>query len=123
MFRTTRWTRAADMRHYAPMRKALLLGAALACIGFGSLIARLPSTPTWTLLQIKLALDRRDTARLRDLVDLAAVAAHALSDLDSSKDAPGGRSGPTLGEIAGTVLSGGKLVTVFNDPDHPLRIG
>jgi hypothetical protein len=101
------------------MRKAFLLAAAVACVGLGFQLARLPSTPTWTLWQIKQALDHRDTARLRDLVDLPAVAAHALSDLDASRE--GG--GPTLGEIAGTVLGGGKLVTVFNDPDHPLRIG
>lgn len=107
------------------MRRAFLpgmiVGAALA-LALGYAIAILPTTPTWALWQIKRALDENDLNGLRQMVDFPAVAGHAVSELghsESRDDAPG----LDLKQIGLALLSGGKLLTVFNDPDHPVRLG
>ena len=55
------------------------------------------------------------------LIDIPAVAGRALNDLAGG----GGAKGPSfdLKDAALSLLSGGKVLTVFNDPDKPLRLG
>lgn len=103
------------------MRGGFVLGVAtgaLACIGVGLGLAFLPATPTWTLWQLARALDRNDVAALTQLVDLPTVAMHALDDLTRE---PGEGSVP-LERLAGAILSGRKVTTVFDDPENPLEV-
>ena len=107
------------------MRRAFLPGVivgALLATALGYAIAVLPTTPTWALWQIKRALDESDLNRLRQMVDFPAVAGRAVAELghsDPGDDSPG----LDLKQIGLSLLSGGKLLTVFNDPDHPIRLG
>ena len=98
----------------------VILGGALA-IGLGLGIAILPTTPTWALWDIKRALDRNDVAALRARVDLTAVTLRAVSEFGSG-DGDGGAAGIDLKQIGSTLLGGGKVLTVFNDPERPLRL-
>lgn len=104
------------------MRRAFLPGmvaGALLAATIGYLAAFLPASPTWALWEIKQAVDRRDLDALQEMVDLPAVAARAIGDL------AGGGSEPAidLGSIGLSLLGGGRVLTVFNDPDKPLRLG
>lgn len=122
------------------MRRGFVVGAlsgALLALGLGAAIALVPTTPTWALWQIKSALDRNDLPALRGMVDFPALAARALAELadggETRGPAGGGKAGGTGGpasepgldlrEAAFALLSGGKLLTVFNDPDRPLKLG
>lgn len=102
------------------MRRGFVLGVAagaLLSLALGASIAILPTTPTWTLLRIKLALDDRDVDALTEMVDFPAVTRRAIDELGE-----GGTGGLDLGQAAMALLSGGKITTAFNDPEHPLRL-
>ncbi|MBU6280718.1 DUF2939 domain-containing protein [bacterium] len=96
-----------------------VVAGALAAGLAGFLVAVLPATPTWALWEVKRAVDRNDVKALQEMVDVPAVAGRALNDL------AGGGTGPSfdLKDAALSLLSGGKVLTVFNDPDKPLRLG
>jgi len=101
------------------MRRGFVVGAVaggLVSIAIGLTVALLPTTPTWALWRIKSALDRRDVGELTEMVDFAAVTQRALTELDDASN------GLDAGKVARALLSGGKVMTVFNDPDQPLRI-
>lgn len=104
------------------MRRGFVAGAVLGAIlsvGLGVTLAVLPTTPTWALWRIKVAADDEDVRALGEMVDLTAVAQRALAEL-ASDDAE--ERGLDLGRLAVAVLSGGKVVTVFNDPERPIRV-
>jgi hypothetical protein len=101
------------------MRRGFVFGAVaggLLALAIGIFAAVLPSTPTWALWRIKSAIDRNDTEELSALVDIASVTQRAVTELDGS------RGGLDLGQIAAAYISGGKVMTVFNDPEKPLEI-
>lgn len=92
-----------------------LVGAALS-VAVGVFAAVLPSTPTWALWRLKTAIDRNDVDKLGEMVDIASVTQRAVDELD-------GKNGrPDLGQLAAVVIGGGKITTVFTDPEHPLEI-
>lgn len=101
------------------MRRGFVVGAVVGgvlSLALGLTVAVLPSTPTWTLWRLKTAIDRNDAEELSALVDIASVTQRAVNELD-------GRDGRLdLGQLAAVVIGGGKVTTVFNDPDHPLEI-
>ena len=98
----------------------VIVGALLAgLVGFAVAVA--PATPTWALWQVKQAVDRNDVKGLQQMVDIPAVAARAINDLAGG--GPGNLPAFDLKDVALSLLSGGKLLTVFNDPDKPLRLG
>jgi len=100
----------------------IVVGAALAlAVGFS--IALVPTTPTWTLWRIKRALDRKDTGELQQLVDLRQATVRAVGELTSGSN-PAGEAGGEIDYrgIASALLGGGKVYTVFNDPEHPVRL-
>ena len=100
------------------MRRGFVAGAAVGAalsITVGMLAAVLPSTPTWALWRLKSAIDANDGEQISRLVDIASVTQHAVDELD-------GRNGLDLGQLAAVVMGGGKVTTVFTDPDHPLEI-
>jgi len=104
------------------MRRGFVAGAvagAVLSLGVGVLVAVLPTTPTWALWRIKVAADDDDYRALGEMVDLNAVVQRALAELSSGD---GGEDALDLGKIALAMLSGGKVVTVFDDPEHPLEI-
>jgi hypothetical protein len=104
------------------MRRGFVAGAvvgAVLSIGLGALVAVLPTTPTWALWRIKNAADADDYRALGEMVDLNAVVQRGLAEV-SSED--GREDALDLGKVALALLSGGKVVTVFNDPEHPLEI-
>src|SRR5438552_2400054 len=101
------------------MRRGFVVGAvagAVLALSVGVFAAVLPATPTWALWRIKGAIDRNDTEELSALVDIASVTQRAVTELDGAK------GGLDLGQIAAAYLSGGKVMTVFNDPEKPLEI-
>ncbi len=119
-----RWRPSLDVLRSAPVRRGFFLGAlagGLLALGLGWSIAQLPTTPTWALWRIKSALDDDDLAALRARVDLTAVATRAIGEIGSPAG-EGPASGIDLKEIGLALLSGGKLLTVFNDPERPLRL-
>lgn len=97
----------------------IALGASVA-LGVGLGLALLPTTPTWALWQLTLALDRGDVGELTRMVDVPAVALRAVSDLQS--DSGRQEQDVDFGRLARAVLSGEKVGTVFDDPDHPLEV-
>jgi hypothetical protein len=101
------------------MRRGFVVGASLGAalsLALGVTAAVLPTTPTWALWRLKSAVDRNDAEELSAMVDIASVTQRAVNELD-------GKDGRLdLGQIAGVVLGGGKVLTVFNDPDQPLEI-
>ena len=101
------------------MRRGFVVGAVvggLLSLALGVTVAMLPATPTWALWRLKTAIDRNDADELSALVDIASVTQRAVDELD-------GRDGRLdLGALAAVVIGGGKVTTVFNDPDHPLEI-
>ncbi len=104
------------------MRRGFVAGVVLGAIlsvGLGVTLAILPTTPTWALWRIKVAADDEDVRALGEMVDLTAVAQRALADL-TSDDAE--KRGLDLGRFAVALLSGGKVSTVFNDPERPIRV-
>lgn len=90
------------------MRQPVVLGfaaGALCSLGLGIAIAVLPSTPTWALWRLTVAIDERDTEALQSMVDIPAVVRRALEqDLG------------VLGTTALTLLRGGRVRTAFDDP-------
>ena len=109
------------MEETKTMGRGFWLGVAmgaLACVGFGLGLAFVPTTPTWTLWQLTRALDQNDLDTLTRLVDLPAVAINALDDLTGQTQP----DGIPLDRLAGAMLSGRKVRTVFNDPEHPLKV-
>jgi hypothetical protein len=101
------------------MRRGFVIGAVVGAalsLAVGVFAAVLPSTPTWALWRIKSAVDRNDVQELSALVDIASVTQRAVSELDGAK------GGLDLGQLAQVYMSGGKVLTVFNDPDRPLHI-
>lgn len=92
-------------------------GIALA-LGLG--LAFVPTTPTWALWQLTWALDRGDVGELTRVVDVPAVTLRAVSDLQKNpEDQP---KGLDLGRLAVAFLSGERVRTIFDDPDHPLEV-
>lgn len=105
------------------MRRSFLPGMVAGGLLAGALgyaAAVLPASPTWALWEIKRAVDRRDLDALQGMVDVPAVVGRALGDL-----ARGDAREPTLdlGSLGLSLLRGDRLLTVFDDPDRPLRIG
>ncbi|HZR84050.1 MAG TPA: DUF2939 domain-containing protein [Candidatus Binatia bacterium] len=98
----------------------LVIGAAVA-LAVGFCAAVLPATPTWTLWRIKRALDHNDTAELQQLVDVPRAAARALTELATGSKDPVGEP-LDYRELGAALLGGGKVYTVFNDPERPLRL-
>ena len=101
------------------MRRGFVVGAAVGAVlslALGVTAAMLPATPTWALWRLKTAVDRNDAEELSAMVDIASVTQRAVNELDGKE----GRL--DLGQLAGVVLGGGKVTTVFNDPDRPLEI-
>jgi len=101
------------------MRRGFLFGAlagGVLSLALGVFAAVLPSTPTWALWRLKVAVDRNDVQELSAMVDIASVTQRAVSELD------GRNGGLDLGQLAKVYFSGGRVLTVFNDPDKPLRI-
>ncbi|MBM4265272.1 MAG: DUF2939 domain-containing protein [Deltaproteobacteria bacterium] len=96
----------------------IALGAAVA-LGLGVAIALLPTTPTWALWRLTVALDDGDVDELTRLVDVPAVTLRAVHDLQNQDS-----GGPKidLGRLAKAVLSGERVGTIFDDPDHPLEV-
>ena len=100
------------------MRRGFVAGAlvgAVLSIAVGVFAAVLPSTPTWALWRLKSAIDANDTEQIGKMVDIASVTQRAVDELD-------GRNGLDLGQLAAVVMGGGKVTTVFTDPEHPLEI-
>jgi hypothetical protein len=100
------------------MRRGFVAGAvvgAVLSVAVGVFAALLPSTPTWALWRFKTAIDANDADQISRMVDVASVTQRAVDELD-------GRSGLSLGQLAAVVIDGGKITTVFNDPEHPLEI-
>lgn len=103
------------------MRRPLVVAfaaGALFSLGAGIAIAVLPSTPTWALWRLTVAIDEQDTEALQALVDVPAVVTHALQQ---DLGALGGLGG--LGDIALTVLRGGRVRTAFDDPGVEVGVG
>jgi hypothetical protein len=94
-----------------PVWLAIGLGA-LSSLALGLWVAMLPSTPTWALWRLTLAIDRRDAQSLQAMVDVPAVVASALQ-----QDLGG------LGTAALSVLRGGKVRTAFDDPTVRVTTG
>lgn len=95
------------------------LGATLAlAVGLG--LSALPTTPTWALWELTLALDRGDVAELTRMVDIPAVTLRAVNDLQS--DSGRQEQDVDFGRLARAFLSGDKVRTVFDDPDRPLEV-
>ncbi len=97
----------------------IALGATVA-IGLGLGLAMVPTTPTWALWRLTLALDRGDVSELTQMVDVPAVTLRAVHDLQTD-GGDGGRS-VDFGRLARAFLSGDRVRTVFDDPDHPLEV-
>lgn len=100
------------------MRRGFVAGAlvgAILSVAMGVFAAVLPSTPTWALWRLKTAIDANDADQISKMVDIASVTQRAVDELD-------GRNGMDLGQLAAVVMGGGKVTTVFTDPDHPLEI-
>ncbi len=98
----------------------IALGATIAlALGLG--LAMIPTTPTWALWQLTLALDRGDVSELTRMVDVPAVTFRAVHDLQA--DSSDGPQGIDLGRLAQAFLAGDRVRTVFDDPDHPLEVG
>jgi hypothetical protein len=94
-----------------PVGIAFALGA-LSSLALGLWVAMLPSTPTWALWRLTVAIDRRDAAALQAMVDVPAVITSALQqDLGSFETA------------ALSVLRGGKVRTAFDDPGVKVSAG
>jgi len=100
------------------MRRGFVIGAVLGAalsLSAGILAAVLPTTPTWALWRLKNAIEANDVDELSAMVDVASVTQRAVNELD-------GRDGLDLGQLAAVVIGGGKVTTVFSDPEHPLEI-
>lgn len=65
----------------------------------------LPGTPSFAVLQLKLAIDARDGSRAVQFVDFQSVARHAASDMVARRVAPGDRLGELVGQGAAQLLS------------------
>ena len=90
------------------MRRPVVLGfaaGALCSLGLGIAIAVLPSTPTWALWRLTVAIDERDAEALQSMVDVPAIVSRALEQDQSG-----------LGAAALTLLRGGRVRTAFDDP-------
>lgn len=101
------------------MRRGFVIGAvagAVLSLGVGIFAAVLPTTPTWALWRLKTAIDQNDVDRISEMVDIASVTQRAVDELDGRK------GGLDLGQLAAVMLDGGKITTVFTDPEHPLEI-
>lgn len=101
------------------MRRGFVIGAvagAVLSLAVGIFAAVLPTTPTWALWRLKTAIDRNDVDRISEMVDIASVTQRAVDELD------GRNGGLDLGQLAAVMIDGGKITTVFTDPDHPLEI-
>jgi hypothetical protein len=101
------------------MRRGVIVGAIVGgflSLAVGVFAAMLPSTPTWALWRLKSAVDRNDVQELSAMVDIASVTQRAVNELDGSK------GGLDLSQLAMVYMSGGQVLTVFNDPDKPLHI-
>jgi hypothetical protein len=94
-----------------PVGIAFALGA-LSSLALGLWVAMLPSTPTWALWRLTVAIDKRDTQALQAMVDVPAVLQSALQ-----QDLGG------LGTAALSVLRGGKVRTAFDDPGVKVSTG
>jgi hypothetical protein len=81
------------------------VAGAVCSLGLGIAIALLPSTPTWALWRLTVAIDERDTEALQAMVDVPAVVTSALE-----QDIEG------LGAAALTLLQGGRVRTAFDEP-------
>jgi len=107
-----------------PMRRGFVVGIALGAtlaLGLGVGLALLPTTPTWTLWKLTRALDRGDVRELTHMVDVPAVTLRAVRDLQRPPEAD--TPSIDLGRLALALLSGDRVRTVFDDPDHPLDVG
>ena len=105
------------------MQRGFVAGIAVgatAALGLGLGIAMLPTTPTWALWQLTLALDRGDVGELTRMVDVPAVTLRAVHDLQSEDQRS--EQDVDLGRLARAFLAGDRVRTVFDDPDHPLDV-
>ncbi|MDG1402019.1 MAG: hypothetical protein P8K76_09840 [Candidatus Binatia bacterium] len=105
------------------MKRGFWLGTAcgvLLSVLLGLGAAALPLTPTWTLVRLTQAIDTRNTTEISRLIDFTAVAQRGLNeiargDLQTSE-------GFGIGAIALTLLEGGRIRTIFDDPVEPASI-
>ena len=107
------------------MKRGFVLGAvfgALVALGSGLAIAFLPTTPTWTLWRLTLALDSGDFPEVTKLIDLPAVALNAMGDLGDSGGSSDETQGIPMSQLATALFSGDRIGTVFDDPDRPVEI-
>ena len=86
----------------------------------GLAAAALPLTPTWTFLRLARAIDTRNTAEISTIINFPAVAQKGLQeiargDLETSE-------GFGIGAVALTLLDGGRIRTIFDDPDRRIEI-
>ncbi|MDG2303713.1 MAG: hypothetical protein P8R42_03490 [Candidatus Binatia bacterium] len=105
------------------MQRGFIVGIALGAsvaLGLGLGLSLVPTTPTWALWRLTLALDRGDVGELTHMVDVPAITFRAVHDLQN--DPKGSDQDVDLGRLALAFLSGERVRTVFDDPDHPLEV-
>lgn len=105
------------------MQRGFIVGTALGAtvaLGIGLALAVLPTTPTYALWELTLALDRGDVSELTRMVDVPAVTLRAMSDLQS--DSGRREQDVDFGRLARAFLAGDKIGTIFDDPEQPLEV-
>lgn len=100
-------------------RIGVVLGA-IVSLASGLSVALLPTTPTWTLWKLTLAIDNRDTGEILDLVDIPRVASRTLDELAQGNTRTA--DGLDLAGMALELMAGARVRTVFDDPGHQVRI-
>lgn len=103
----------------AGFRIGIVLGAILS-LALGLSIALLPTTPTWALWRLTLAIDQRNTDEILGLIDIPQVAGRTLDELAAGNTRTA--DGLDLTGMALELMAGGRVHTVFDDPENRIRI-